>query len=162
WKSKRAKQALTIDGELGEVGEPAEEINQQMLRVEPIVLEVGPDLANLADPDNPESRGELLERLKQVRRRIAMEFGVIAPGVRVRADGWVSGGQYQVRLKGDLVAEGDVLVTHLLGIGHTLGVPGVEVEHTTDPIYGTPAVWVPKQYEAEAEAVGLNVFDAQD
>jgi flagellar biosynthesis protein FlhA len=159
--ARKAKAAL-----VAEVGEeitsevrPEDEINQAMLRVDAISLEVGPELARLADP---EVSGELLERLKDVRRRVALEFGVIAPGVRVRPHMSLEGGGYQIRIKGDLVAEGHVQVTHVLGIGADLNVPGIEVEHTTDPIYQTPAVWLPAQYQGLAEQHGLQVFDAQD
>ncbi|MCW2956931.1 MAG: flagellar biosynthesis protein FlhA, partial [Thermoleophilia bacterium] len=161
WMARQKKAEL-----LAEAGEDiaadsgqADEISQAMLRTDAIALEVGPELARLADP---EVSGELLERLKHVRRRIAMEFGVIAPGVRVRPHPSLAPGQYQIRIKGDLVAEGEVQVTHQLGIGQDLEVPGIDVEHTTDPIYGTPAVWIPAQYAALGEAHGLQMFDAQD
>ncbi|MCZ4497100.1 MAG: flhA, partial [Thermoleophilia bacterium] len=161
WLARQKKAAL-----IAETGEDiaadsgqADEISQAMLRTDAIALEVGPELARLADP---EVSGELLERLKHVRRRIAMEFGVIAPGVRVRPHPNLAPGQYQIRIKGDLVAEGEVQVTHVMGIGADLEVPGVDVEHTMDPIYGTPAVWLPAQYQGLAEQHGLQVFDAQD
>jgi flagellar biosynthesis protein FlhA len=163
WSMTRKKKAL-LAAEVGEEiagGEPtpADEISQSMLRTDAISLEVGPELARLADP---EVNGELLTRLKDVRRRIAMEFGVIAPGVRVRPHPSLEPGGYQIRVKGDLVAEGHVYTTHVLGIGANLEVPGIDVEHTTDPIYGTPAVWIPEQYRGLGEQQGLQVFDAQD
>ncbi|MBC7460743.1 MAG: FHIPEP family type III secretion protein [Thermoleophilia bacterium] len=158
----KKKKQLLID-EAGEeiAGEatPQDEISQSMLRTDAISLEVGPELARLADP---EVNGELLTRLKDVRRRIAMEFGVIAPGVRVRPHPSLDPGGYQIRVKGDLVAEGHVYTTHVLGIGADLDVPGIDVEHTTDPIYGTPAVWIPEQYANLGAQQGLQVFDAQD
>jgi flagellar biosynthesis protein FlhA len=160
----KASQAVAADLEAdlaADPGTPQEEISQQMLRTDPIALEVGEELAELADP---EKSGELLERLKHVRRRIAVEYGVIAPGVRVRPHQGLPPGAYQIRIKGDLVAEGEVLVTHQLGIGPNLEIPGVDVEHTTDPIYQTPAVWIPNNQSAIAEqqAPGLQLFDAQD
>jgi flagellar biosynthesis protein FlhA len=162
WMARKNKAAVIAEtGEdIGSDGGQQEEISQAMLRTDAIALEVGPELARLADPDA--GGGELLERLKHVRRRVAMEFGVIAPGVRVRPHPSLQPGQYQIRIKGDLVAEGEVLVTHQLGIGQDLEVPGIDVEHTTDPIYGTPAVWIPEQYAALGEQHGLQMFDAQD
>ncbi|MCW2923617.1 MAG: flagellar biosynthesis protein FlhA [Thermoleophilia bacterium] len=163
WYLAKQKKAALV-AETGEdlAADPSqqEEISQAMLRTDAIALEVGPELARLADPEA--GGGELLERLKHVRRRVAMEFGVIAPGVRVRPHPSLEPGQYQIRIKGDLVAEGEVQVTHQLGIGQDLEVPGIDVEHTTDPIYGTPAVWIPAQYAALGEAHGLQMFDAQD
>ena len=162
YMNKQKKDALIAESgeDLAADGGQQEEISQAMLRTDAIALEVGPELARLADPDA--GGGELLERLKHVRRRVAMEFGVIAPGVRVRPHPSLEPGQYQIRIKGDLVAEGDVLVTHQLGIGQDLDVPGVDVEHTTDPIYGTPAVWIPEQYANLGLQHGLQMFDAQD
>ncbi len=162
WMAKQKKDALIAESgeDLASDGGQQDEISQAMLRTDAIALEVGPELARLADPEV--GGGELLERLKHVRRRVAMEFGVIAPGVRVRPHPNLEPGQYQIRIKGDLVAEGDVLVTHQLGIGQDLDVPGVDVEHTTDPIYGTPAVWIPEQYANLGLQHGLQMFDAQD
>ncbi|MCW2922146.1 MAG: flhA, partial [Thermoleophilia bacterium] len=162
YMNKQKKDALIAESgeDLAADGGQQEEISQAMLRTDAIALEVGPELARLADPEA--GGGELLERLKHVRRRVAMEFGVIAPGVRVRPHPSLEPGQYQIRIKGDLVAEGDVLVTHQLGIGQDLDVPGVDVEHTTDPIYGTPAVWIPEQYANLGLQHGLQMFDAQD
>jgi flagellar biosynthesis protein FlhA len=162
WMSRKAKQALIAESgeDLATDGGQQDEISQSMLRTDAIALEVGPELARLADPEI--GGGELLERLKHVRRRIAMEFGVIAPGVRVRPHPSLQPGQYQIRIKGDLVAEGEVLITHQMGIGQDLDVPGIDVEHTTDPIYGTPAVWIPAQYASLGEQHGLQMFDAQD
>ncbi|MCB0877939.1 MAG: FHIPEP family type III secretion protein [Thermoleophilia bacterium] len=162
WMAKKSKEAAIAESgeDLASDGGQQEEISQAMLRTDAIALEVGPELSRLADPET--GGGELLERLKHVRRRIAMEFGVIAPGVRVRPHPNLQPGQYQIRIKGDLVAEGEVLVTHQMGIGQDLDVPGIDVEHTTDPIYGTPAVWIPEQYAALGEQHGLQMFDAQD
>ncbi|MCW2950271.1 MAG: flhA [Thermoleophilia bacterium] len=159
--AKKKKQALIDEAGEDIAGDatPQDEISQSMLRTDAIALEVGPELARLADP---EVNGELLTRLKDVRRRIAMEFGVIAPGVRVRPHPSLEPGGYQIRVKGDLVAEGHVYTTHVLGIGADLDIPGIDVEHTTDPIYGTPAVWIPAQYSGLGQQQGLQVFDAQD
>lgn len=159
-RQKKAAEIAATGEDLASDGSPQEEISQAMLRTDAIALEVGADLARLADPDI--GGGELLERLKHVRRRIAMEFGVIAPGVRVRPHPNLAPGQYQIRIKGDLVAEGEVLITHQLGIGQDLDVPGIDVEHTQDPIYNTPAVWIPEQYAMLGEQHGLQMFDAQD
>jgi flagellar biosynthesis protein FlhA len=157
---KSKQQTASLADELGDSPDaPQDEISQQMLRIDPISLEVGQSLADMANPDLD---GSLLERLKHVRRRIAMEFGVIAPGVRVRPHTGIDAGRYQIRIKGDLVAEGEILPTHLLAIGDNLDLPGVEYESTIDPIYNTPAIWVPLTAQHIAEQHGLQVFDAQD
>ena len=162
WMARKVKQGLVAEsGEeiaAADAGQQ-EEITQGMLRVDAIALELGSELARLA---NPEVSGELLERLKDVRRRVALEFGVIAPGVRSRPHANLEPGGYQIRIKGDLVAEGHVIVTHVMGIGADLDIPGIDVEHTTDPIYNTPAVWIPAQYQQLAIEHGLQTFDAQD
>lgn len=137
-----------------------EEISQKMLRVDTLALEVGSGLAALADPEQGDS--ELLERLKHVRRRIAMEFGVIVPGVRVRPHPQYEPGHYGIRVHGDLIAEGDVLLTHHLGVGKDLDVKGVQVEHVLEPIYGSPAVWIPEADASVGENQGLQMYDPQD
>jgi flagellar biosynthesis protein FlhA len=158
--NKRNSATAAIEGELGDPDSPEQEISPQVLRVDPISLEVGEDLERMADPEL--GPGELLERLKQVRKRIAMEFGVIAPGVRVRPHRGLSPGGYQIRLKGDLIAEGEVMIDHVLGIGRELEIPGLDAELTYDPIYNTPALWIEKHQQALAEENGLQTFDSQD
>jgi flagellar biosynthesis protein FlhA len=104
-----------------------------------------------------EDSGELVERLKHVRRRIAMEFGVIAPSVRVCTHSELPPRSYQIRMRGDLVAKGEVWIKHKLGIGQDLEVPGVEVEHTIEPIYQKPAVWIPSFRRTWANARAADV-----
>ena len=149
-----------IDEIAGPDDTEGERITQAMLHTDALVLEVGVELARRADPEVDE--GELLERLRNVRRRVATEFGVIPPGVRVRPHDGLDPGQYRILVRGDLVAEGSVLVTHHLGIGPDFAVPGIDVIDTVDPIYGTQAVWIPEQYAALGQEHGLQMFDPED
>jgi flagellar biosynthesis protein FlhA len=136
-----------------------EEITQAMLRIDPLVLEVGCDLSQLADPAKG---GELLEWLRRVRRQVAMEYGVIVPGVCVRQGFSFRPGQYWLRIRGDLVASGDVRVEKLLGICPSLEIPKVEGESVRDPVHGHPAVWIVHDQEQEATSAGLEVFEPLD
>lgn len=146
-----------------------DEITAAMLHVDKIALELGPGLTSLANPDEV---GTLFERLKDVRRRIALEFGVIAPGVMSRPHAYLDPGGYQIRICGDLVAEGHVLLDHVMAVGQerderdvdlqTFSISGGRIEHVVDPIYSAPAVWIPKSHEQEALDHGLQTFDAQD
>lgn len=157
---RKRKNVTGLDDEMNSDGAPGEEIGASDLRVDQIQLEVGAELEALADPTL--GNGVLLERLKEVRKRIAMEFGVIAPGVRVRAHHQLPDGGYQIRIKGDMVAEGHVLVTHELGVGQDLDVAGIDGEETQDPIFGTPALWVPAHQVDIAKEAGLQLFEALD
>jgi flagellar biosynthesis protein FlhA len=82
------------------------------------------------------------------------------PEVRVEVKG--PAGRYRIRISGDLVAQGEVLVGHQLGIGQDLDVPGIDVEHVADPIYGTRAVWIEERYAGLGEQHGLQMFDPLD
>jgi flagellar biosynthesis protein FlhA len=137
-----------------------DEITAAMLRVDRISLELSTDLAEIADPDIDDNN--LIDKLKNVRRRVAMEFGVIAPGVLVRPQPELAPGNYQIRINGVLAASGAVRLTHWLGIGRNLDVPGIDVEPATDPIYDSPAVWILEQYVLLAEEHGLTTYSPGD
>ncbi|MCZ4496369.1 MAG: flagellar biosynthesis protein FlhA [Thermoleophilia bacterium] len=98
----------SMDGETrpsAVISDEDNEITQAMLSSDAIALEVGPQLARLADPDES---GELLERLKDIRHHTVTEFGVIVPDVRVRPLPELAPAAYVIRIKGDLVHAGEV------------------------------------------------------
>jgi flagellar biosynthesis protein FlhA len=130
-----------------------------MLQVDRISLEIAPDLER---EDDPSQRRELLGLLSHVRRRIAMEFGVIVPSVQVRAKPFLERGEYEIRVRGDLVGSGQVNGARLLGIGPDPNYPGIGAEPTTDPIYDTPAVWLPRAEKDAATQAGIQVFEPHE
>lgn len=140
-------------GEWLDFGEPGGEDESET----PITIELAADLAR-----DKKLRRALGERLPHVARRINLELGVATPPIQIRELPRCGPGAYEIRLGGDLHAEGYAKAGHLLGIGQDLNLPEVEVEHAADPIYGTPAAWFPVSAADVAEQHGLQVFDVAD
>jgi flagellar biosynthesis protein FlhA len=119
-------------------------------------MEVGYGLIPLVDA---ERHGELLERIKAVRRQLAQELGVIVPPLRIRDNLQLKPGEYSVLIKGIQVARGELMLGHYLAMhpgketGDILGVP------TTEPAFGLPAYWISDQEKEQAQFAGYTVVD---
>ncbi|MFC7300871.1 flagellar biosynthesis protein FlhA [Cognatiluteimonas weifangensis] len=125
--------------------------------VEPLGLEVGYKLIALVDKAQG---GELLGRLKGVRRKLTQELGFLIPAVHVRDNLELAPGQYRVLLHGVPVATGELHAERLLALdpgrvfGPLEGLPG------KDPAFGLEAVWILPTQRAHAESLGYTVVDA--
>ncbi len=124
------------------------------IRVEPLGLELAVDLVDLVDPG---ADGDLLDRVKALRRKMASELGVVIPPVRTRDNAELDLGTYVVKVHGVAVATGSAPAGQVLVITDDLSVlPGTEV---AEPVFGLPAKWVPVEHRALAEAMGATVVD---
>ena len=124
------------------------------MAVDPLALEVAFDLVDLVDPARG---GDLLDRIRALRRKVAMELGVLIPLVRTRDDLDLPSGTYVIRLAGVPVARGSAPVGRVLAIGDGLeGIPG---EPTREPVFGLAAMWVPIEFRQQAEIAGATVVD---
>jgi len=128
------------------------------LALDPLELAIGFGLVPLVDNG---AGGSLLPRVGTIRRQIATELGMVIPPVRIRDDVALDSHEYVMRVRGTEVARGGVLAGHRLAMdpGDAIGqLPGVP---TTEPAFGLPAVWIPDAQQAEAEALGWAVVDAE-
>jgi flagellar biosynthesis protein FlhA len=113
-------------------------------------------LIRLADPA---SGGDLLDRLKRIRNKIAQELGIILPKVRVRDHVRIEPRGYQIKIKDVAVAWGTCYPEALLAIdtGNVSGtLPGIE---TTEPAFGRPARWIEAAYNERAQLLGYQVVE---
>src|SRR5215213_4840569 len=126
----------------------------EKMRVDPLELEVAFDLVELVDPSRG---GDLLDRVKALRRKVAMETGLVIPLVRTRDNLDLPGSQYVIWLNGVPAAKGISPAGTILAIGDNLdGIPG---KATREPVFGLPAKWVPVELQRQAEMVGATVVD---
>src|SRR4051794_34745319 len=126
----------------------------ESLRVDPLELLLAPDTVDLVDPARG---GDLLDRVRALRRKTALDLGVVLPPVRTRDGAMLPPGTYEIRIGGISVANGEAPPGHLLAIGDAMdGLPG---RHTTEPVFGLPAVWVPVEYRASAELAGATIVE---
>jgi len=124
------------------------------MRVDPLELEVAFDLVELVDTARG---GDLLDRVKALRRKVAMETGLVIPLVRTRDNLELPASQYVIWLNGVPAAKGSSPAGTVLAIGdHLDGLPG---KATREPVFGLPAKWVPAELQRQAEMAGATVVD---
>ena len=124
--------------------------------VDPIGLEVGYRLIPLVDRTQD---GELLRRIRGIRKKIAQELGFLVPAVHIRDNLELKPNQYRIQLKGVDVGSGEAFAGQWLAInpGNAAGnLPGTA---TRDPTFGLPAVWIDAGLRDQAQAMGYTVVD---
>jgi flagellar biosynthesis protein FlhA len=137
--------------------EPEEATWQDVMPVDTLGLEVGYRLIPLVDKAQG---GELLKRIKGIRKKFAQEVGFLAPPVHIRDNLELKPGAYRITLKGVEVGAGEAFNGQYLAInpGMASGVlPGAQ---TTDPAFGLPATWIDAGLREEAQSMGYTVVDA--
>lgn len=127
------------------------------LKSEPLEVEVGYNLIPLVDP---KSGGTLLEQISRLRRRFAMDLGLIVPPVRIRDNMNLEADEYAIRLHGTTIARSRVEPDHLLAIntGRTRG-PIEGLTEIREPTYNLPAYWITPDRKSEAEGLDYDVVD---
>lgn len=124
------------------------------IQVDPLGLELSADLIDLVDHA---SGGDLLERVKALRRKVAAEIGVVVPPVRTRDNLELPSRTYAIKLFDIEVARGEAPPGTVLAIGDFLGsLPG---EPTREPVFGLEAKWIPTELRSQAELSGATVVD---
>jgi flagellar biosynthesis protein FlhA len=130
-----------------------EELAMEM-HVDPLGLELSADIIDLVDPA---AGGDLLERVKALRRKVATELGIIVPPVRTRDNLELPLRTYAIKLFGIEIARGEAPTGTVLAIGDHLDVlPG---QMTREPVFGLDAKWIPAALRAQAEISGATVVD---
>lgn len=131
----------------------------KLIGVAPITLEVGVDLVPLIDPA---MGGDLMDRILPVRLDVALELGFVMPGVQFKDNAALEANTYQIRVRGNVVAVGELMMGHHLAIENpqtdAIGVALVGFP-TTDPVNGRPATWVTRTESQRASKLGFNVLD---
>ena len=125
--------------------------------VEPLALEVGYRLISLVDQAQG---GQLLARLKGVRRKLTQDLGFLVPAVHVRDNLELAPGQYRLLVHGVPVATGELMPDRELALdpGRVFGpLDGIAGK---DPAFGLDAVWIVPGQRAHAESLGYTVVDA--
>jgi flagellar biosynthesis protein FlhA len=124
------------------------------IRVDPLELELSADLIDLVDTA---AGGDLLDRVKALRRKVAMDLGIVVPPVRTRDNLDLPLRTYAIRLFGIEVARGEAPPGTVLAIGdHLDALPG---QRTREPVFGLAAVWIPSELRSQAEMSGATVVD---
>ncbi len=129
---------------------------ETLLPLDLMELEVGYGLIHLVDAVQG---GELLERIRALRRQLAVEMGIIVPAIHIRDNLQLKPNEYSIILKGVEIAKGELVPGHYLVIAaddRGLKLKGIE---TKEPAFGLPAVWVGEKEKESAQAKGYVVVD---
>jgi flagellar biosynthesis protein FlhA len=161
WSLARRKQREAASPTRAGVEDPAPAANAEaswddLTPVDTLGLEVGYRLIALVDKAR---QGDLLARIKGVRRKFAQDVGFLPPPVHIRDNLELRPGSYRVTLRGAAVGEGEAMPGFFLAInpgGATQQLPGTR---TTDPAFGLPAVWIEERHREMAQMAGFTVVD---
>src|SRR5450830_1809663 len=130
---------------------------QDIMPVDTLGLEVGYRLIPLVDKTQG---GELLKRIKGIRKKFAQEVGFLAPPVHIRDNLELKPSAYRITLKGVEVGVGEAFNGQFLAINPGMAsgsLPGVS---TSDPAFGLPATWIDASLRDQAQSMGYTVVDA--
>jgi len=152
-RHEKPKREVATEVEAAPVSEP----QTLVTAVDPLGIEVGYGLIPLVDASQG---GELLHRIKALRKQMASEMGFILPSVHIRDNLQLKPNEYRVLIKGVEVARGELLAGYHLAI--VTEEPGPEIKgiRTKEPAFGLPAIWIPDEERERAQAAGLVVVDS--
>ena len=155
-----AAQRTKLEAEEAELEETAGETSpeevESLLPLDMLELEIGYGLIPLVDN---KTQGNLLERIRSLRRQFAVEMGLIMPSLHIRDNLELKPNEYAVCIKGNEVARGELLMDHLLAIDPGDVKAKVEGMATKDPAFGLPAIWIPQDKKSDAQFAGYTVVD---
>jgi flagellar biosynthesis protein FlhA len=127
-----------------------------LVGVDALTIEFGVDLGQLLAPPLAEA---LLDRIGEVRRGLAVEIGIVMPGVRLRDDLTRDSTTYGIRVRDALAGEGRLRLESVLAVADDAIVARFGGEAAREPVYGLPACWIPVERRGVAESAGALVFD---
>jgi len=128
----------------------------QLVQVDPLEVEIGYNLIPLVDP---EQGGTLLERITNIRRRSALDMGLIVPPIRIRDNMELVPEAYSILIKGVEVGRGTLQVDKLMAMDSGEVEEKIEGEEFIEPVFGLKAIWIKTDVRDLAESRGYTVVD---
>lgn len=160
-KQEKAKLQSILEPQPEDKLAPASEAEEatwnDVLPVDTVGLEVGYRLIPLVDKAQG---GELLKRIKGIRKKFAQEIGFLAPTVHIRDNLALKPNAYRITMKGVEMASGESNFNQMLAIDPGAVTGELDGAKTTDPAFGLPAVWIESERKEYAQSLGYTVVDA--
>jgi len=128
-----------------------------IIGVEPIEMEFGYSLLPMVAE---ESSGNFIDRIVIFRKQFAMDMGVVVPTVRLRDNGLINPNQYIIKIKGEEIEKGEVLVGYFLALDPGNNSEPIDGIETIEPAYGIKGKWITEDQKEMAEVFGYTVIDA--
>jgi flagellar biosynthesis protein FlhA len=155
-RATRQQQQIEAEAQmLEEKAAPIEHL-ESLPPLDTLAIEVGYGLIPLVDS---EQNGELLRRIKSIRRQVADEMGIIVPPVHIQDNMQLKPGQYSILLKGNEIANGNLMTNYYLAMDPGTAEKEIDGIATTEPTYGLPALWIKESAKENALAKGYTVVD---
>ncbi|MEY8356447.1 flagellar biosynthesis protein FlhA [Lachnospiraceae bacterium 54-53] len=127
-----------------------------LINVEPVEMEFGYSLIPLIDEN---SGGKMINRIVIFRRQYAQDMGFVIPSVRLRDSSSLNTNQYIIKIRGEEVARGEILVDYYLALEPPTLTGEVDGIETVEPAYGIPSKWIRPENKEMAEIYGYTVID---
>ncbi len=128
----------------------------ELIQVDPIEMEVGYSLIPLVDES---TGGSFIDRIVMFRRQFAVEMGMVVPSVRLKDNGYLNPNEYLIKIKGEEIARGEILVDYFLALEPNNVSGTIDGIDTIEPAYGIPSKWITKDKKELAEIYGYTVID---
>jgi flagellar biosynthesis protein FlhA len=153
---KDVQAAPATDAAAAAAAAPKEEKIEDYLQVDPLEVEIGYGLISLVDETQG---GDLFARITTMRKQLAMDLGIIIPPVRVRDNLQLEPSQYVIKIKGNVVATGELLMDRFLAMNPGVADESLQGIAVREPAFGLPAVWVADRDREQAELLGFTVVE---
>ncbi|MBD3823041.1 MAG: flagellar biosynthesis protein FlhA [Epsilonproteobacteria bacterium] len=153
---QKEKEALKPKKTKEEIAKEEEMALEDILKVEMLELTLGYQLIRLADSTQG---GDLLDRIRSMRRKIASDFGFLMPQVRIRDNLHLQPNQYQILLKGISLGEGLIQPDKFLAMDSGMATGAISGDKTKEPAFGLDAMWILANQKEDAIINGYTVVD---
>lgn len=151
-KKRAAEEAARMKSQTG--GNP-EDVSP-VVPLDPLCLELGYALIPLVDK---EKGAELLERVTRIRREAALDLGLVVPRIRIIDNMTLNPNEYSFKIRGIEAGRSEIKPGYYMCMNTGTVTEEIEGEHTKDPAFGVPAIWVSEDRKSEAERAGYSVID---
>ncbi len=160
WRLQKSHEQGSLRDELAaETAAPkqlTEENYEQMLMVDLLEMEVGYGLIPLVDASQD---GELLPRIKSIRRQFALDLGFIVPPVHIKDNLQLKPNEYAIVLKGVKIGGGELMPGHYLAMNPGMATEIIKGIETVEPAFNLPATWISEDKKERAQISGYTVVD---
>jgi flagellar biosynthesis protein FlhA len=129
---------------------------ERLLPLDTLELEIGYSLIPLVDN---KKQGNILDRIKTLRRQYALDMGIVMPSLHIRDNLELKPGEYAFCIRGNEIARGELMMDNLLAIDPGDVKSKIEGIKTKDPAFGLPALWISPEKKADAQMAGYTVVE---
>lgn len=153
-KAERELQKELLEAE--KERKPEEQPVEELLKVDPVEIELGYSLIALVDESQG---GDVFKRIGNVRRQLATELGIILPPVRIRDNLQLEPEEYVIKIRGNELARNKLYPNMLLAMNPGTAEGELIGRNVTEPVFGLPAVWIKSTERENAEIMGYTVVE---